>query len=105
MAGDRLVLLDSTTAATLAQILPLLLLTLAVELRRTELHREFSRTRLTTFFALFGLMETLLVLSIDGAIYPFEWFDACSALMIFTVMAILLRLSLTDPPADDTMRP
>lgn len=105
MAGHRFVLLDSTTAATLAQILPLLLLTLAVELRRNELHREFSRLKLVAFFAVFGLMETLMVLSIDGAIYPFQWFDACSALMIFAVMGILLRLSLSDPPADDTIRP
>jgi hypothetical protein len=104
MDGHRFVLLDSTTAATLAQILPLLLLTLAVELRRNELHREFSSLKLVSFFTVFGVMETLMVLSIDGAIYPFQWFDACSALMIFTVMAILLRLSLSDPPADDTIR-
>ena len=107
MAGAesfRIVLLDGATAATLAQILPVLLLTLAVELRRNELHREFSRAKLTSFFTIFGIVETLMVMSIDGAVYPFQWFDACSALMIFTVMGILLRLSLSDPPADDTMR-
>lgn len=32
----RVVLLDSATAATLAQVLPLLLLTLMVELRRVK---------------------------------------------------------------------
>ena len=105
MPGHQVVLLDGATAATLAQVLPLLLLTLAVELRRNELHREFSRLKLVTFFTTFALMETLMVLSIDGAIYPFQWFDACSALMIFAVMALLLRLSLSDPPTDDTIRP
>ena len=97
-------MLDSATAATLAQILPLLLLTLAVELRRNELHREFSSRKLIAFFTVFGVMETLMVVSIDGAIYPFQWFDGCSALMIFAVMALLLRLSLSDPPSDDTIR-
>ena len=105
MASHPVVLLDSATAATLAQVLPLLLLTLAVELRRTELHREFSSVKLTAFFTMFGLVETLLVLSIDGAVYPFQWFDACSALLIFAVMVLLLRLSLSDPPSDDTIRP
>ena len=105
MPGHQVMLLDGATAATLAQVLPLLLLTLAVELRRNELHREFSRLKLVTFFTAFALMETLMVLSIDGAIYPFQWFDACSALMIFAVMALLLRLSLSDPPTSDTIRP
>ena len=106
MSGQRehgFMLLDSATAATLAQILPLLLLTLAVELRRTELHREFSRLKLITFFTVFAIMETLLVLSIDGALFPFQWFDGCSAVIIFAVMALLLRLSLSDPPPDETL--
>ncbi len=94
-------LLDGATASTLAQVLPLLLLTLAVELRRTELHREFTGWVLGSFFATFGLIETTLVLSIDGAIFPFQWFDACSAAIIFGVMAILFHLSLTDPPATE----
>ncbi|WP_426625626.1 hypothetical protein ACPPVW_06095 [Leifsonia sp. McL0607] len=45
-ADVRIVLLDSATAATLAQVLPLLLLTLMVELRRVEVHRR-GRIRLT----------------------------------------------------------
>lgn len=97
--GFRLVLLDSVTAATLAQVLPVLLLTLAVEVRRNELHREYSNLMVRTFFMVFGFVETLLVLSIDGAIYPFQWFDACSAFLIFAVMGILLHLALSDPPA------
>ena len=36
------------------------------------------------------------MLSIDGAVYPFQPFDAASALIIFGLMAILFRLSLTD---------
>ena len=91
------VLVDVPTAATLAQVLPVLLLTLAVELRRTKIHREISRGWLAAFVLGFGVIETVLVLSIDGALYPFQWFDACSALTIFTVLAVLFRLSLVDP--------
>lgn len=89
-------LLDSATAATLAQVLPLLLLTLAVEVRRTRLHRDLSRARLAGFFGLFGLTETVLVLSIDGTLYPFQWFDIASAGIIFVLLALVFRLSLAD---------
>ncbi|MFM9032936.1 MAG: hypothetical protein ACKOQ4_01350 [Mycobacterium sp.] len=105
MAADgHLTLVDAATASTLSQVLPLLLLTLTVEMRRHELHLAFPRVRLTMFFLVFGLIETVLVLSIDGSVYPFQWFDACSALIIFGVMVILLRLSLSEPGvADDVV--
>jgi hypothetical protein len=93
--------LDGPTAATLAQILPVLLLTLTVELRRTQLHRAVSRVLLGVFFFLFGLIETTLVLSIDGAFYPFQWFDICSALIIFGLLSILLWVAISDPPSED----
>lgn len=89
--------MDSATAATLAQVLPLLLLTLAVELRRTRRHRGLSRLRLAVFFFVFGVIETTLVLSIDGAFYPFQWFDLLSALIIFSLLGLIFLLSLTDP--------
>ena len=95
--SNRIVLLDGATAATLAQILPILLLTLAVELRRTRLHRGLSRLRLGVFFFLFGVIETTLVLSIDGAFYPFQWFDICSAIIIFSLLTIIFWLSLSEP--------
>ena len=95
--GHEVVLLDSATAATLAQVLPLLLLTLAVEARRNQLHQNRSRSALAAFFVVFGAIETVLVLSIDGVLYPFQWFDACSALIIFTLLAIIFRLSLSEP--------
>ena len=66
MTGFSIKLLDGTTAATLSQVLPLLLLTLAVEARRIQLHRAISLARLATFFTAFGIIETILVLSIDG---------------------------------------
>lgn len=100
MAGYSITLLDGTTAATLAQVLPLLLLTLAVEARRNQLHREHSRARLAAFFTGFGLIETILVLSIDGAVYPFQWFDAFSALIIFVLLGLVFRLSLMDAPEE-----
>lgn len=103
--GERTVtLLDGGTAATLSQVLPLLLLTLVVEVRRTQLHRSVSRIRLAVFFLMFGTIETILVLSIDGALYRFKWFDICSALLIFGLLAAIFRLSLADSrqtPADD----
>jgi hypothetical protein len=98
LVDHRIVLVDSATASTLAQILPVLLLTLAVELRRTQLHRGLSRVRIGVFFFIFGLIETTLVLSIDGAFYPFQWFDICSALIIFGLLSILFRLALSDVP-------
>ena len=94
-------LVDSRTAATLAQILPVLLLTLAVELRRTKLHRRLSRGRLMAFFVIFGLIETTLVLHIDGEIYPFQWFDLISALSIFGLLSIIFWVTFSDPRNDD----
>jgi intracellular septation protein A len=99
MAG-RIVLVDSATAMTLAQVLPLLLLTFAVELRRTRRHRALSRLRLGVFFLVFGLIETTLVLSIDGALYPFQWFGIFSALIIFALLWLIFLLSLSDPALD-----
>ena len=99
MAG-RIVLVDSATAMTLAQVLPLLLLTFAVELRRTRRHRALSRLRLGVFFLVFGLIETTLVLSIDGALYPFQWFDIFSARIIFALLWLIFLLSLSDPALD-----
>ena len=104
MAG-RIVLVDSATAMTLAQVLPLLLLTFAVELRRTRRHRELSRLRLGLFFLVFGLIETTLVLSIDGALYPFQWFDIFSALIIFALLWLIFLLSLSDPALDSDDEP
>lgn len=98
MATHNFTLVDSATAATLAQVLPLLLLTLAVEARRNLLHREVSRVRLAIFFLGFGIVETILVLSIDGLVYPFQWFDSFSALIIFGLLALVFQLSLTDSP-------
>ena len=103
MGAAHITLVDSATASTLAQILPVLLLTLTVEMRRHELHLTFSRLKITAFFLAFGLIETLLVLSIDGSIYPFQWFDALSALIIFRVMTILIRLSLSEPESREAL--
>jgi hypothetical protein len=93
---STIVLVDSRTAATLAQVLPLLLLTLAVELRRTQRHRTLSRWRIGLFLVVFGLVEVTLVLSIDGAFYPFQWFDIISAVIILWLMSLIFRLSLTE---------
>lgn len=95
-------LLDSATAATLAQVFPVLLLTLMVEMRRTRLNRTMPRLRLGAFFLSFAVVETLLVLSIDGAIYPFQWFDLASALAIFGLLSMLFALSLTEVRARPT---
>jgi hypothetical protein len=97
---QSIVLVDSATASTLAQVLPLLLLTLAVELRRTQRHRGLSRLRIGAFLALFGLVETVLVLSIDGAFFPFQWFDIFSAAIILGLMSLIFALSLSDPSTD-----
>ena len=98
LSRHHLVLVDSATATALAQILPVLLLTLTVELRRTQLHRGQPRFRLGVFFFIFGIIETILVLSIDGALYPFQAFDLVSALIIFGLLGLLFVLSLVEAP-------
>ena len=92
---SRIIFVDSLTAATLAGILPVLLLTLAGELRRTPYLRDKPRM-LALFFFVFGLVETALVFSIDGAFYPFQWFDSLVGIIIFGLLALLFKLSLED---------
>ena len=92
-----LVVMDAPTATVLAQVLPVLLLTLMVELRRTALHRRFSRLLFGVFFLAFGVVETVLVLSIDGSLYPFRWGDLFSALAVCTVLAMIFMISFIEP--------
>ncbi|MBJ7337792.1 hypothetical protein [Mycolicibacterium sp.] len=93
----QIVVMDGATASTLSQILPLLLLTLMVELRRTALHRAISLLLFGVFFAIFGIIETVLVLSIDGMLYPFQWGDLLSALAIFTLLTMIFVISFIEP--------
>ncbi|KAA0095383.1 hypothetical protein CIW49_23260 [Mycolicibacterium sp. P1-18] len=103
--GVQIVVMDGPTASTLSQILPLLLLTLMVELRRSALHQRISRALFGVFFLLFGVIETVLVLSIDGTLYPFQWGDLLSALAIFTLLAMIFVISFIDPgPRRDDAR-
>jgi hypothetical protein len=88
-----IVVMDGPTASALAQILPLLLLTVLIEMRRTALHRKVSRIVIGTFFVLFGVIETVLVLSIDGELYPFQWGDLLSALAIFGLLSMIFVIS------------
>jgi hypothetical protein len=92
-----IVVIDGPTASILAQVLPILLLTLMVELRRTALHRKFSRLLFGGFFLVFGVVETVLVLSIDGSLYPFRWGDLFSALAICCVLTMIFVISFVDP--------
>jgi hypothetical protein len=88
-----IVVMDGPTASALAQILPLLLLTVLIEMRRTALHRKVSRILIGAFFVLFAVIETVLVLSIDGELYPFQWGDLLSALAIFGLLSIIFVIS------------
>ena len=68
-----------------------------VELRRLELHRRgksIVRTRalLGTFFGLFAIIETVLVLSTDGHLWPFQWSDLVASLVIFALPGDALRV-------------
>lgn len=93
----EIVVMDGPTASALAQILPLLLLTLMVEARRTALHQAYSRALFGCFFVVFGVIETVLVLSIDGVLFPFQWGDLLSALAIFTLLTLIFLISFMDP--------
>jgi surface polysaccharide O-acyltransferase-like enzyme len=107
----KVVLIDPSTASALSQVLPILLLTLMVELRRTELHRSgrlggfASPVLFGIFFVVFGVIETILVLSIDGAFYPFALTDLIAALIIFGLLAMLFVLSLMKSPQHRSGRP
>lgn len=105
----HIVLVDSATAAALAQILPLLLLTLMVEQRRVQLHKRGKSLRKTRvllgfFFLAFGIVECVLVLSIDGAFIPFAWSDLLASLTIFALLALLFALSLLESPSRPSHR-
>jgi hypothetical protein len=94
--------LDPATATALAQILPLLLISIMVELRRTRLHlrgrrHRMNRLLLGAFFLFFGLAETLLVLSIDTQLLPLRLADLGAALLIFGLLGGLFWLSLMEP--------
>ena len=72
-----------------------------MELRRTQRHRGLSRLPIGAFLALFGLSEIVLVLSIDGAFFPFQWYDMFSAAIILALMSLIFTLSLSEPSKDD----
>jgi LytS/YehU family sensor histidine kinase len=97
----KISLLDPATAETLSQVLPLLLISIMVEVRRTRLHlrgRHQLRNRVfvAVFYAVFGLAETFFVLSIDGQLYPFIWTDIVAAALIFGLLTSLFVLSLSE---------
>jgi hypothetical protein len=50
---------------------------------------------------IFGLIQTFLVLQVDGTLYPFQWFDICSALIIFGLLSIIFLVAFSDPGSDD----
>jgi len=92
-------LFDTPTATTLAQILPVLLLSLMVEIRRLELHHRgrnivTTRVLLGVFFGLFAVVETVLVLSIDGRLFPLMWSDFIAAVLIFALLVMLFIFSM-----------
>ncbi len=92
-------IVDRATAASMAQILPVLLLAFTVELRRTALHRRGSRpgwliAGLAVFYVLFGLVETSMVVSIDGRLFPSRPSDLLCGLAIFALLCLLFVLAL-----------
>ncbi|MDF2443606.1 MAG: hypothetical protein JWR01_1809 [Subtercola sp.] len=102
-------LFDIDTATALSQILPVILLALMVELRRTKIHRRGHNQRRTRglmglFFILFALIETVLVLSIDGRVYPFQLSDLLAALIIFALLLMLFVLTFLPEFEEDHRR-
>jgi cytochrome bd-type quinol oxidase subunit 2 len=92
-------LFDPATATALSQIMPVLLLALILEMRRTEMHlrgRSIRKTRiiLALFFGAFAVIETVLVLLIDGRLFPARWSDLVAALVIFALLWLLFVLSM-----------
>jgi hypothetical protein len=99
-------LFDPNTAIALSQIMPILLLALTVELRRTELHHRGRSPKLTRiilgiFFGAFAIIETGCVMSIDGHLFPTRPSDLIVALIIFVLLWLLFLLSLVNSPHDE----
>jgi hypothetical protein len=91
-----LTLFDPATATALAQILPVLLLSLIVELRRTGLHRSgrrYSRLVVGLGFGAFATVETVLVLSIDGRLLPPRPSDLAAGVIVFALLWVLFAMS------------
>ena len=42
-----------------------------------------------------------LLFSIDGAFYPFQWFDSVVGLVIFGLLALIFSLSLQETERDE----
>ncbi|RFA15499.1 hypothetical protein B7R22_06620 [Subtercola boreus] len=102
-------LFDIDTATALSQILPIILLALMVELRRTKIHKRGHNQRRTRglmglFFILFALIETVLVLSIDGRVFPFQPSDLFAALIIFALLIMLFVLTFLPEFEEDHRR-
>ena len=102
-------LFDVATATALSQILPIILLALMVELRRTKIHRRGRNQRRTRalmggFFIVFALIETVLVLSIDGRVFPFQASDLFAALIIFALLIMLFVLTFLPEFEEDRRR-
>ena len=100
---------DIDTATALSQILPVILLALMVELRRTKIHRRGHNQRRTralmgAFFIVFALIETVLVLSIDGRVFPFQLSDLFAALIIFALLLMLFVLTFLPEFEEDRRR-
>lgn len=91
-------LFDKGTASVLAEVLPLLLISLMVEFRRVGMHTSSGRRRLrlgllAAFYLVFGLAESGLVLYIDDTLFPLRAGDVVSAVFIFGLLALLFALS------------
>lgn len=100
-------IVDSTTAFALSQVLPLLLIALLVELRRTRLHlrgRSHRRNRVLVgiFLLIFALAETYFVLSTDADLFPLQPGDLVAAALIFGLLAGLFALSLVESRTDQS---
>lgn len=100
-------IVDATTAFALSQVLPLLLIALLVELRRTRLHlrgRSHRRNRVLVgiFLLIFALAETYFVLSTDADLFPLQPGDLLAAALIFGLLAGLFALSLVESRTDQS---
>ncbi|MGA0566747.1 hypothetical protein ACO2Q7_05400 [Rathayibacter sp. KR2-224] len=99
-------LVDGQTAAAMSNILPILLLAFTVEFRRTALHRRGSRpgwviAGLAFFYVLFGVVETTMVLSIDGHLLPSKPSDLLLGVAIFVLLCLLFVLGLVPSRSGD----
>lgn len=88
------VFVHGETAAVLAHVLAILLLAMALEVRRVGVTSRQSRIGFGIVYGVFAVVETALIASIDDTLVPVRWPDLVAGISISVLLLIVYRLSI-----------